>query len=172
MHLQIKDDILTTMLLKYIYTLFIGILFTGLVVAGIYAFYPRPEYPEYPEELTYPARDGKDIYESTESAEKYRQNEKEFREISQDYNRNVSIISLVAAVLALIISLTLIRNLQLISDGLLLGGVFTLLFSVGSGFESDDSKFRFIIILIGFIISLAVGYIKFVRPPEKSAPQS
>ena len=42
------------MILKFIYTVFIGVLFATLVGVGIAAFYPQPKYPDYPIRLSYP----------------------------------------------------------------------------------------------------------------------
>jgi apolipoprotein N-acyltransferase len=50
----------------------------------------------------------------------------------------------------------------------ILVGVFTLLYSVIRGFGTEDNMFRFIIVAIGFVISLVLGYIKFIQPSQKS----
>jgi len=77
--------------------------------------------------------------------------------------------SLAAAIAILLVSLTIIRNLAYIADGVLLGGVLTLLYSIVRGFGSEDEKFRFIVVSIGLITALALGYIKFLRGnPKKS----
>jgi hypothetical protein len=54
----------------------------------------------------------------------------------------------------------------MIADGILLGGVFTTMYSIIRGLMSEDSQFRFLIVVIGLGIALALGYIKFIRPRE------
>jgi len=135
---------------KIVYTLFIGILLATFIGVGIAAFYPSPKSPEFKFAPApyYPPQDA-------------------YMKLSQDYNRNVSIISLVAAILILIISLTVFKSLPVIADGLLLGGVLTLIYSIVRGFNSQDEKFRFIVVTIGLIIAILLGYNKFIRGGSK-----
>jgi len=162
------------MILKYIYTLFLGILLATFVGVGIAAFYPAPKYPEYPPNF-YRTKPVVEEEESTQTASLRKQDEEsyrisqEFQKLSNDYSKNVSIMSLAAAIAILLVSLTIIRNLAYIADGVLLGGVLTLLYSIVRGFGSEDEKFRFIVVSIGLITALALGYIKFLRGnPKKS----
>ena len=152
------------MILKYIYTLFLGILLATFVGVGIAAFYPEPKYPEYPiAQRIYPVEPDKD---STESAQvkkeqlEYEKISKDYQELSEEYSRNASIIALTAAIIILIISLTLVKNLVYIADGVLLGGVLTLLYSIVRGFGSHDNMFRFLVVAIGLFIAFILGYIK------------
>ncbi|MBU4099347.1 hypothetical protein KJ980_06890 [Patescibacteria group bacterium] len=162
------------MILKFIYTLFIGILLALFVGFGIAAFYEEPKYPEPPISLRYSSPVYPETKESTAAsrlkADQIKQDklEKDFQKKISVYNRNVSVIALTAAIIYLIVSLTLTKHLMLLSDGLLLGGVFTLLYGIGRGFGSNDSKFQFIMVTIGLVISLVLGYIKFIKPkPER-----
>jgi hypothetical protein len=157
------------MIIKYLYALFIGILFAVFIGIGISTFYPGPTLPDQ-RPVPYPEKADPDATRSAEMIKAEEENRKmydEFNKKSKEYNRNVSIIALVFAVIALFVSLTLIKNLQIISDGLLLGGIFTLIYSIGRGIEAEDTKFRFAVVTIGFIISLIIGYIKFVKPMSK-----
>lgn len=159
------------MILKYIYTLFLGILLATFVGVGIAAFYPEPKYPEYGPPLRPYRIDEKG--NASESAELYKQEKisyqanKDFQKTSQEYNRNVSIISLAAAITILLISLTLVKNLIYIADGTLLGGVLMLLYSIVRGFGAQDNMFRFVVVTIGLLIALILGYIKFIKPSGK-----
>jgi len=89
--------------------------------------------------------------------------QEKFTEENKIYSRNVSIISLIAAIIILILSLTLLNKIEMIADGLLLGGVFTTLYSIMRGLMSENSQFRFFIVTIGLIIAFVLGYIKFIR---------
>jgi hypothetical protein len=158
------------MVLKFIYTLFIGILLALFVGFGIAAFYEEPKYPEPPISLRYSTPVYPDTKESSVAsqlkADQIKQDKlnKDFQKNLAIYNRNVSVIVLIAAIIYLIVSLTLTKHLLLISDGLLLGGVFSLLYSIGRGFGSNDNKFQFLIVSVGLVISLVLGYIKFIKP--------
>ncbi|RLI44556.1 hypothetical protein DRO61_12030, partial [Candidatus Bathyarchaeota archaeon] len=91
---------------------------------------------------------------------------KTYGEKMEKYNRDVSIISLVAAILILMISLMLFRKLLIIADGLLIGGVVTLLYSVARVFGSGDDKLRFLVVSVGLAVSLILGYLKFIEPSK------
>ena len=154
------------MVIKFIYTIFLGVFFATFVGVGIAAFYPGPKFPEQPIILKYCSPEiAKDVskYEVFKAqAETFDKEEKIYQEKSQIYNRNVSIASLIAAIILVIASLTLFRKILLIADGLLLGGVLTLLYSVVRGFGTDDNMFRFIVVSVGLVISLFLGYVKFI----------
>lgn len=79
-----------------------------------------------------------------------------------NYNRNVSIMVIVCAVIMLIIALLLTEILGIIADGLLLGGIFTLLYGVGRGIAVDSNIYRFIVAYLGLIVTITMGYLKFV----------
>lgn len=168
------------MVIKIIYTVFLGLLVALFVGVGIAAFYPAPKPPEYPVALE---KGPPPVSETTETAaqkaervkyekalEKNREADKAFQKKNAIYSRNASIISLVAAILVLIISLTLLTKIPILSDGLLLGGVLTVLYSIILGFGSDDEKYRFILVSVGLIIALVLGYIKFIKPSTETKP--
>ena len=159
------------LVLKLIYTFLIGIFLAVFVGVGIAAFYPGPKFPEQPVILKYCSpemiKDATQYAEFKTQAEKFDQTEKDFQVKSQIYNRNVSTIALAASILIVIASLTLFRTILLIADGLLLGGVLTLIYSVMRGFGAEDNIFRFVVVSVGLFISLFLGYIKFIKPVKK-----
>lgn len=156
------------MAIKLIYTLFLALLIVGAVGLGIDAFYPGPQYPEYP--IALEAQKAECVCAESDEMksirEDFAQAEKQYREESKIYNRNVSMISLAASIIILILSLTLLSKINMIADGILLGGVFTNVYGIIRGLMTEDSKFRFLIIIIGLIIALILGYIKFIRPKK------
>jgi hypothetical protein len=156
------------MVLKLIYTLFLGLLIALFVGLGIDAFYPGPKAPEYPTSLetAKPVECGLETYEQKAIRLDFDQKQKEYTEQSKTYNRYVSIISLSSAILILIASLTLLAKIKMIADGILLGGTFTTAYSIIRGLMSEDSRFRFAIVAVGLIIALVLGYLKFIRPKE------
>jgi len=151
-------------MIKFIYTIFLAILVVLFVGLGIDTFYPGPQMPDYPVELEVEKptiETGEDKLK--EVREDYTKNKTEFRKESKTYNRNVSIISLAVAIIILILSLTYIAKIKIIADGILLGGVLTSVYSIIRGLMSENSQFRFIIVTIGLIIALVLGYIKFIK---------
>lgn len=159
------------MILRYIYIVFIGVLLATFVGVGIAAFYPGPKQPEPPSLLKYcsleTAKGEKLSQEFKTEQEKFDKEVKIYEEKDQRYSRNVSIISLSAAIIILITSLTLLSKIYLIADGVLLGGVLTLFYSLIRGFNSQDEMFRFIVVSVGLVVSLTLGYLKFIKPPKK-----
>lgn len=154
--------------IKVIYSIFIGVLFATFIGVGIQAFYPEPKYPEYPVELQYQgAKVPTESDNAMEKQKEYDKQIKDFQNVQNVYSRNVSIIALVSAIIALVISLTFMKSIMLIADGLMVGGLLTLIYSIIRGFSTQDNMFRFIVVTAGFIVSLVVGYIKFIRPATK-----
>jgi len=150
-------------MIKPIYTIFLAILIALFVGLGIDTFYPGPEAPEYPPELEYVENCCEETAEQLAIREDFDQAQKQFMEEFKLYSRNVSIISLIAAIIVLVLSLTLLVKIKMIADGILLGGLFLTVYSIMRGLMSEDSQFRFLIITVGLIIALVLGYIKFIR---------
>jgi hypothetical protein len=162
------------MILKFIYTFFIGVLISLFVGLGIAAFYEQPKPPNFstfPLQAKYPPPDQTQY--SSYSAEMDKQQREsqvrsdQFQKQMQIYNRNVSIIAIVSAIIILVLSLTWFNKLLLIADGVLLGGLFTLMYSVIRGMETNDNKFRFFLVAVGLVIALILGYIKFIKTAPK-----
>lgn len=147
--------------LTLVYTFFLGIFIALFVGVGINTFYPGPKAPEFPVELnTY----GKEL--NAEQVAKQQQWDKtmaEFNKKEQPYNRNVSMITLGASVLILALSVMFERHIKVLADGVMLGGLLTLVYSFGRGFASQDSKYQFVVTTVGLIIVMYLGYHRFVR---------
>jgi hypothetical protein len=155
------------MLLKLIYTLFLGLLVSLFVGLGIDAFYPGPKMPDYPVSLDTTKQGCEEDAQTQATRLKYDQDMKNFNDASKPYNRNVSIIALSFAIVIMIASLTLFSKIKMIADGILLGGVFSTIYGIIRGMMSENSKFRFLIVAVGLLIALILGYIKFIRPKEQ-----
>jgi hypothetical protein len=157
------------MFLKYAYVIFIGVLLAAFVGVGIAAFYKAPMYPDTPVRLKYPPPYSGETpatisAEQRMDQEKAEKDQKIYREKSQEYNKIVSLIALTAAIIVLIISLTVIKQLAVIADGAILGGVLTLIYSIIRGFEAQDDIFRFLVVTVGLLVALTLGYLKFIKP--------
>ena len=154
------------MIIKIIYTLFLGLLIALFVGLGIDAFYPGEKQPQYPIELETVGPQEKESAEQKVVRVEYEKQQRDWQERSKGYNRNVSIISIIAAIIILVASLTFLEKIKMIADGILLGGVFTTTYSIIRGLMSEDSRFRFLIVTAGLIIALVLGYVKFIKPKE------
>ena len=162
------------MVLKVIYSLFLGLLLVTFIGVGIAAFYPAPKSPDYPTVLNKPVA-GPDYRESPEDQkirEDYDATQKQYQKDLERYSRNVSSIAIGFAIIILILSLILAHSILLISDGLLLGGVFTLIYGIGWGFAAQDNIYRFVVVTIGLVIALFLGYWKFVKQAASPKPKT
>lgn len=171
------------MFLRFAYTVFIGVLLATFIGVGISAFYQQavsaltssaykaPKYPEPPVEVKYarPIPESGEASPSSETIQKLEAQEqkyKEFNEQNQAYQRNISMIALSFAIVVLVLSLTLLKNIYVISDSFLLGGILTLIYSIVRGFGADDSMYRFAVTGVGLLAALILGYLKMVRPQK------
>lgn len=159
------------MMLRFIYTLFLGVFLAIFIGVGIAAFYLGPTYPDMPAILKYcspeQSQSTQKFFEYKTQAEKFDRLEKQFVKNQQRYSRNVSISAIIGAILILVASLTLFKKIKVLADGLLFGGVLTLIYSVIRGFGTEDNMFRFLVVAIGFLVTLFLGYIKFILPQEE-----
>lgn len=168
-------------MLRIIYVFFTGLLLATFMGVGIAAFYPAPQYPEYPAELEgvdtcsiesvngvrqlCPKVEG--IAEPTDEQKQikkdYDASVEQYEQANKLYYRNVSIAGILFALLFAGTGLVLEHRLKLIADGVLLGGFFSLVYGIGLGFATEDNKYRFIVVTIGLVVMLALGYFKFVK---------
>lgn len=151
-------------ILRLMYTFFLGLLLAIFIGVGINTFYPGPTPPEYVETYVY-----KDQLSDEQIAKQkeFDAKNREYQNEAKPYNRNVSIIALSAAVLLLILSIVFEKKIRFIADGVMLGGLFTLIYSLGRGFESQDSKYVFVVVTVSLVTVLYIGYHRFVRPSMK-----
>ena len=160
-------------MIKLVYTIFLSLLIALFVGFGIDTFYPGPESPQYPLELDQPKEGCELTIEQQTIQAEFNQAQEKFMAESKIYNRDVSIIALIASIIILVVSLTFLSKIKMIADGILLGGVFTTAYGIIRGVMSGSSYFRFLIITVGLIIAFVLGYIKFIRPrKEKDLQQN
>ena len=155
-------------MLRVLYTIFLAIMLAFFIGLGIEAFYPSPTAPEYPTELQYNGKAPSEMSPEMQKVQKdYDQSQKDWMKENSVHSRNTSMIAVAFSVIILTLSLTVLQKINIMSDGFLLGGLLTLLYAIIRGFGSDDNRFRFILVTVGLIVALALGYIKFIRPREE-----
>ena len=148
-------------MLKFVYSVFLGVLLAVFVGVGVATFYPGPKPVEYPTTLNNISKEPSpyqlEIQNNFET--KMAQHNKDM----MPYNRNVSVIVLSAAVVLLVLGLIFERKIMVLSEGVTLGGLFSLIYGIGRGFASQDTKYSFLAVTIGLIIVLYLGYRRFVK---------
>lgn len=111
------------------------------------------------------------VQHQEETAE-YDRQYKDYEQKYEAYNRNVSIISLVAAVIFIVAGLVFEKRIKMLSGAIMLGGIFTLLYSIGRGFAADDSRYVFIVLCVSILLVSYLGYRRFVQPSANKAKTS
>lgn len=154
-------------MLKLIYALFLGLLLATFVGVGVATFYHAPKYPDYPPELEQTTPGQPSTSDQKLIDQKNRDDQKKYQADSTRYNRNASTIVLAFAIIFLALGLLLAHRIDIIADGLVLGGIFSLLYSIGRGFASDDVTYQFIVVSVAVVIALVLGYLKFIKPSAK-----
>jgi hypothetical protein len=167
--------------LRTIFSFFLGIMLVAFAGVGVYTFYPPPE--EFVTQIRELDRREEMIRDSRPADQLTEEDRAQIREVNQEryalqdarreserpWGRTTSIILMVVATLAMAVSLIRAGQLPVISNGLLLGGVFTMLYGVGWIIATDVSKARFVVMAIALVITLALGYVRFVRSAKVAA---
>lgn len=154
-------------MLKVLYIIAIGLLFAAVVGFGIAAFYKAPTPPEMPVELTKFSSTPTPADTSDPAIQKAQDDfnlvQSDFSKRSNDYQRNLSISYLVAAVLIIAISVVGLGTVDIIGDGITLGGVFLLFVGIANSFGANGDIFRFIASAVGLVVVVFLTYWKFLR---------
>ncbi|NKX54685.1 hypothetical protein [Arthrobacter mobilis] len=156
--------------LKIVYVLFLGSMIALFVGLGIRSFYAPPEPPQYPVTLIEKANPtDEELAEQQRQQQEHERAARAWEEQNSIYNRNVSTVSLAASVILLGASLLLEKRNRVLANGILLGGLFTLLYSIGRGFASQDTMMTFIAVAVGLAVALVLGYRRFFDKPSPQA---
>jgi len=123
----------TNTALQVIFAFFLGLVVVAFVGIGVNTFYSEPAYVD--------GRPSQYV----------------------DWQLTTGIILLVCATVILAISLFLPELQAVLSNGILLGGVFTMIYAVGVTVSSNSSIVRFIVVAIALAVTIGIGYLKFVR---------
>lgn len=153
--------------MQIIYMVFLGIIIALFFGLGIDTFYPGPTAPEYPVVLQ--SEQYKSVPSETQSEEQlaaqkqYDEAQLQYQKDMKPYSRNVALLAMGLAIVALILSLTVLIRWEVIANGVLLGGIFTMGYSVIMGMQAEDTKFRFLLVTVGVLVTIVLGYIKFIK---------
>jgi uncharacterized membrane protein len=130
----------TNTVLQVIFAFFLGLVVVAFVGIGVNTFYPEPRWV-----------DGQpDQYAG--------------------WQLTTGIVLLVCATIILAVSLFLPERQGVLSNGILLGGVFTMIYAVGMTVSSNASVLRFVVVAIALAVTIAIGYLKFTRRRVAAVP--
>jgi len=162
-----------------LYILLIGVLLALFVGVGIDTFYKMPQPPKFEQPVLpeRPATMDSDADLKQQSVDNQiafeKQNEsyeRALEKFSADrkiYERNVSIISIILAIVIAAASLIFLSKIPLIADGLILGSIFVLIYGVIRGFQGDDDVLRFAVVATSLVAVLCLGYFRFLKKPAR-----
>lgn len=167
--------------LQTIFSFFLGLMVTAFIGVGVYTFHP-PE-KEFDRQIQSLDRQEQAIRASRPATELTVAERDQIQELTNarteamdaaqearnDWGRRTSVVLIVLATLTMAVSLVRADQLPVISNGLLLGGVFTMVYGVGWIVTTDTSITRFLVMTVALAITLGLGYMRFVRRGAVSA---
>ncbi|MDP2234492.1 MAG: hypothetical protein Q8K89_12705 [Actinomycetota bacterium] len=168
--------------LQTIFSFFLGLMVLAFIGIGVNTFYESPDQRNQPElNKLYQQQEkinrqtGGKAFTPAQEAEnaavqkKIDALQKDLEAERQIWARNTSIVLIVFATLVMGISLIRSEQLRVISNGLLLGGLLTMIYGAGWVIFSGQSTARFAVIVFAFAVTLALGYLKFARQHDDVA---
>lgn len=174
--------------LQTIFSFFLGLMLTAFAGIGVYTFHPPPtQYDGQIRDLTREEQGirgsktaSKLTAEDRDQVDEIRRQRRELSDQAEEARKpwclSTSIILIVFSTLVLVVSLVRANQLHVISNGLLLGGVFTMLYGVGWIAFTGTSILRFLVITVALGITVGLGYVRFVRrgrvPPTTGGEDS
>lgn len=170
--------------LQIIFAIFLGLMVTAFVGVGVHTFHPSSE-TEFRSQVRDLSRQEQTIKNSKAPEELTQEDRGRMQELRDERNkvrdaqqaslrswgRKTSILLIAFATLSMVISLVRPEQLPVISNGLLLGGVFTMVHGVGLCIATDTSIARFLVMTVALVITLVLGYVRFVRDRAPSTAQ-
>jgi len=141
-------------ILRVVYVLAIAGLLIALVIAGVEAFYPGPQYPD-----CYELLGPQPAYNSTE----YEEWEQECTQLWEEHqqeaarrDRNIFFVVLPLGVVFAVVGTFVRRRLDIFGAGLILGGMGTMIFALAP--YDLNNILRFIGIAVALAVLVFVGY--------------
>jgi hypothetical protein len=168
--------------LQTIFSFFLGLMVLAFIGVGVNTFYPSPseihkeqrqDLQRQRDELSVQANGRK--FETAQQAEMDRliaeQNalQRTIEAEEKGWARVTSIILVVFATIVMGVSLVRSEQLRVLSNGLLLGGLFTMIYGVGWVVFSGNSVTRFAVMAFALVVAIGLGYAKFVGRRARAA---
>jgi hypothetical protein len=151
-------------LFKALYIIAIGVLVAAFIGFGVETFYSTPSAPDYPS-INY-SSEGRLSEEDNQKQKDFDKEQKIYQEQLSQHNQIASIILIVLAVFLLAVSILWLGKIEIIGDGLTLGGVLTLFYGIFRAILTQEEVFRFVAVGVGLFVILALTYWKFLKPAQ------
>jgi hypothetical protein len=162
--------------LQTIFSFFLGLMVLAFIGVGVNTFYPSPADKQQTQQQEIQRQmDALNIKSNGRSLDTTQQAQMDKLVAQQNtvqrnidaetkgWARTTSIVLVIFATFVMGISLLLNEQLRVLSNGLLLGGLFTMLYGTGWVIFSGNSTARFFVIAFALAVAIALGYLKFVR---------
>jgi hypothetical protein len=169
--------------LQTIFSFFLGLMVVAFIIIGVNTFYPSPsdqvQMKVQPLQEQINTLYSKNATPTPADQAQIDSLQKQINALQsgtylteQSWQLNTSIILILLATLATGISLVRSDQLRVVSNGLLLGGLFTMLAGMGWSLASGTSYLRFFVVLFALVVAIGLGYAKFVwlRRGSAAAP--
>jgi uncharacterized protein HemX len=168
--------------LQTIFSFFLGLMVLAFIGVGVNTFYQspmdrvQPKLDEYSRQIDslMVKTEGRSL-DATNQAKMDRLSaqrndlERSIQSEMKDWARTTSIILVIFATLVMSVSLIRSEQLRVLSNGLLLGGLFTMLYGIGWVIFSGNSTARFAVMAFALVVAIGLGYLKFVRQRAEKA---
>ncbi len=168
--------------LQTIFSFFVGLMVLAFIGVGVNTFYESPQQAQSEKEQALFRqqeainRKGDPANLSPSDRAKYDALQTQIDALQkanqaamETWARNTSIVLVLFATLVMGVSLIRSEQLKVLSNGLLLGGLFTMLYGTGWVVFSGSSWARFLVVLFALAVTIGLGYLKFVRGRKPEA---
>ena len=132
--------------LRILYSNGLGIIIVLFVGLAIATFYPAPELAPFAADLPAVAREAaRDVHKAA----------------MQDYNRDVTVVALISALIVLGASIWSEAKKPLFAGGFLIGGMLTLVYGMQRGLTSGVPAVAFFSVAVGLAVVIYLGHQRF-----------
>lgn len=169
--------------LRFIFALFLGLMVTTFIGVGVATFRPSPA-DRFGERITALQRERGRLETAAPENARTSDDRRALQDILvreakvQDEQRlamrrwlqETSVILILFATLVMAIAVWRAERLPVIGNGLLLGGVFTMLYGAGMAVIATETMIRFLVITGALGVTIILGYRRFVGRGEARVP--
>ncbi len=162
--------------LSIIFAFFLALLLTAFIGVGVNTFHPSPAEP-LERQMQALGREERQIENGRPTSALSAGEQARMRSIRdsvdvlnrradqarEGWGRSTSLILIAFATLVMAVAVLRADQLSVLSTGLLLGGVFTMVYGVGLILATGTSMARFLAITLALMVTLGIGYLRFVR---------
>lgn len=154
--------------MRTVCTIFLGTLLALFVSLGISTLHPGPEEPEPSPAAVLALETAEPTDEQQQALAAYERDRDAWEDAAMAHSRDVGVAALVSSVVLLALGLWVERRRPVLAQGALLGGLFTLFYSVVRSLMSQDTLVTFAVVTVALAVVLTLGYRRFAdRPTDR-----